>query len=215
MARHASRGRAGAAESPELRTRLLDAGRAVFADMGYSGTTIDLVLERASTSRATFYRYFRSKNDLYVELTRECLHDMNAVIDELGHIKPSATDTATVERVLQHYRELHARHGGVFRAWWERRARLEPEVQAQQRLSFSRFVERLTGLMMDTAVPSKVAPDVRAALLYLLVEGSYFAVASRWSRIDPDELAPTLATMLQRTYLGGEPGAGRGRLRLG
>jgi hypothetical protein len=54
---------------------------------------------------------------------------------------------------------------------------------------------------------------VQAALLYLLIEGSYSAVTSRWSRIDPDTMAPTLARMVHRTYLGGDAPRRASRLR--
>src|SRR5947209_7791473 len=54
----------------ELRNRLLDAGRTVFARVGYAGSTVDDVIEEASTSRATFYRYFRNKQDLFTQLSR-------------------------------------------------------------------------------------------------------------------------------------------------
>jgi AcrR family transcriptional regulator len=215
MPRRADAVTAEITENRELRNRLLDAGRAVFAEVGYGGATVDDVIERAATSRATFYRYFRNKNDLFVELSRSCFDDMNAIVDELAQIKPGPNDVTDVEELLRRYRELHARHSGVFRAWWERTARLGPEVQAEQRATFRRLVDSLTALMMNADVPSSVDPEVRAALLYLLVEGSYFAVTSRWSRIDPDDLAPTLAAMIHRAYLGGAPASRSGRLRLG
>ena len=79
MARREPTVTAEPAENRELRSRLLDAGRAVFAEVGYGGATVDDVIERASTSRATFYRYFKNKNDLFVELSRSCFHDMNAI----------------------------------------------------------------------------------------------------------------------------------------
>ncbi|MGH9250611.1 MAG: hypothetical protein ACRD0W_13965, partial [Acidimicrobiales bacterium] len=65
----------------------------------------------------------------------------------------------------------------------------------------------------DARAESLVAPEVQAALLYLLIEGSYSAVTSRWSRIDPDTMAPTLARMVYRTYLGGDAPRRASRLR--
>lgn len=202
-------------ENRELRSRLLEAGNEVFAESGYTGATVDDLIARASTSRATFYRYFRNKDDLFSELSRACFRDMKSTIEELSSTRASAVDTGEIEAALRHYRELHARHAGVFRAWWERVARLDPEVKVEESHVFNRLVESLTQLVTTTKVPSVVAPDVQAALLYLLVEGSYSAVTSRWSRINPDALAPTLATMIHRAYLGGEAPRRAGRLRLG
>lgn len=202
------------AEGRERRARLLEAGNEVFSEVGYTGATVDDLIERASTSRATFYRYFRNKDDLFNELTRACFRDMRAIVDELGRVRASDVDVAEIEEVLRHYRELHARHAGVFRAWWERVARLDPEVAAKEGHVFNRLVESLTQFVSDARVESLVPPEVQAALLYLLIEGSYMAVSWRWSRIDADTVAPTLARMVHRTYLGGDAPRRTSRLRL-
>jgi hypothetical protein len=139
---------------------------------------------------------------------------MRAIVEELGRLRAGEVDTAEIEEVLSQYRDLHARHAGVFRAWWERVARLDPEVPAEEGHVFNRLVESLTRFVSDARVESLVAPEVQAALLYLLIEGSYAAVTSRWSRIDPDTVAPTLARMVHRTYLGGDVPPRASRLRL-
>jgi AcrR family transcriptional regulator len=203
-------------EGRERRTRLLEAGNAVFSEVGYTGATVDDLIERASTSRATFYRYFRNKDDLFNELSRACFRDMRAIVEDLGRIRAGQAgadvgeagagggEAAEIERVLGDYRQLHARHAGVIRAWWERVARHDPGVPADEGRVFDQLVASLAGLVSASRVGSRVAADAQAALLYLLVEGSYSAVTSRWSRIDPDTVAPTLARMIQRTYFGGD-----------
>jgi AcrR family transcriptional regulator len=201
-------------DSGGLRNRLLEAGNAVFAEVGYRGATVDDLIQHASTSRATFYRYFRNKDDLFNELSRACFRDMKAIVEELTGVRAGEFDAREIEEVLRHYRGLHARHAGVFRAWWERVARLDPEVPAEEGHVFNRLVESLTQFVSDARVESAVAPEVQAALLYLLIEASYAAVTSRWSRIDPDTVAPTLARMVHRTYLGGDAPRRAGRLRL-
>jgi AcrR family transcriptional regulator len=198
----------------ELRSRLLEAGNAVFREVGYTGATVDDLIEHASTSRASFYRYFRNKDELFDDLSRACFQDMKTIVEELGRVRVGEIDVDEIEQILSHYRDLHARHAGVFRAWWERVARLDPKVPAEEGHVFNRLVESLTQSVSDARVESLVAPEVQAALLYLLIEASYSAVTSRWSRIDPDTLAPTLARMVQRTYLGGDAPRRSSRLRL-
>ena len=199
----------------ELRNRLLDAGRTVFARVGYAGATVDDVIAQASTSRATFYRYFRSTEDLFTELSRVCFREIRAIIDDVGEVGRDGDTEAQLEDLLRRYRELHARHGGVFRAWWERTSRPSNELQSEAAATFGTFVESLTRPMAEAGVPSSVDIGVQAAMLYLLIERSYFAVSGRWSRIDPDELAPTLATMIHRAYFGGPPPKPASRLRIG
>jgi AcrR family transcriptional regulator len=184
-----------AAEGRERRARLLEAGNEVFSEVGYTGATVDDLIDRASTSRATFYRYFRNKDDLFNELSRACFRDMRAIVAELGRVGAGGADLAELERVLGEYRRLHARHAGVIRAWWERVARHDPAVPPDE--------GRVFGQMVASLSPLAGGSDVGGALLYLLVDGSYAAVTSRWSRIDPDTVAPTLARMIERTYLTG------------
>jgi AcrR family transcriptional regulator len=201
-------------DNRDVRSRLLEAGNAVFSEVGYTGATVDDLIEHAATSRATFYRYFRNKDELFDQLSRACFQDMKAIVEDLGRMRAGEIDTDEIEEILGHYRDLHTRHAGVFRAWWERVARLDPEVPVEEGHVFNRLVEGLTRSVSDARVESLVAPEVQAALLYLLIEASYSAVTSRWSRVDPDTLAPTLARMVHRTYLGGDAPRRASRLRV-
>jgi hypothetical protein len=58
-----------------------------------------------------------------------------------------------------------------------------------------------------------VDPEVQAALLFVVLNRATFYVLHRHSRIDPDRLAPTLATMIHRAWLGAGSER-RGRLRV-
>lgn len=200
------------APAPDLRERLLEAGRVVLQRAGYARATVDDVVAEAGTSRATFYRHFHGKEDLFGVLSEQCFAEMAAVIDDFAGI---GSGTQSVEPLLDRYRRLHARHGGVIRAWFERDLHPDPVLQDRARDTFGRFIESLGRPIAAAGVPSAVDVDVRAALLYLLVERSYYGLSSRWSRIDPDRLAPTLATMIQRAYLGGPASPRPGRLRIG
>src|SRR4051794_4121283 len=195
--------------------RLRDAGRVVFHRAGYQAATVDDVLVEAGAARAPLYRYFRNKDDLFAALSRECFAEMAGVIEEFAALSIGPDDTSEVERLLDRYRRLHGRHGGVIRAWFERDVRAEPALQSEASETFDRFIESLARPLAAAGIPSEVDDDVRAALLYLLIERSYYGVSSRWSRINPDRLAPTLATMIHRAYLGGTVAPRRGRLRMG
>jgi AcrR family transcriptional regulator len=46
------------------RSRLVDAAFELFGDRGYDATTVEAIAERAGIARRTFFRYFRSKDDV-------------------------------------------------------------------------------------------------------------------------------------------------------
>ncbi len=48
----------------DTRARIAAAAFELFAAQGYDGTTVDAIAERAGIARRTFFRYFRSKDDV-------------------------------------------------------------------------------------------------------------------------------------------------------
>src|SRR3954452_20352532 len=48
----------------DARSRIAGAARELFASQGYDRTTVDAIAERAGVARRTFFRYFRSKDDV-------------------------------------------------------------------------------------------------------------------------------------------------------
>ncbi|HEY1447166.1 MAG TPA: TetR/AcrR family transcriptional regulator [Caulobacteraceae bacterium] len=78
------------------RRAILAAAAEVFHECGFSGATMAAVSARAGGSKATIYRYFTSKDDLFVTLMLEAvLEHANEVFDTL---KPSDDLRRTLER---------------------------------------------------------------------------------------------------------------------
>jgi AcrR family transcriptional regulator len=48
----------------DVRQRIAEAARELFTGQGYEQTTVDAIAERAGVARRTFFRYFRSKDDV-------------------------------------------------------------------------------------------------------------------------------------------------------
>ena len=48
----------------QLRERLIAAGIALFAKKGFDGTTVSEIAKAAGSSRRTFFRYFKTKDDV-------------------------------------------------------------------------------------------------------------------------------------------------------
>lgn len=189
---------------PELRTRLLDAGRVVLARVGHAAATVDDVIVEAGTSRASFYRYFKNKDDLFLELSRECLRDLRATMADFARLADSDDRRRDLEHLLARYGEVHARHSGVFRAWWERNAALEPSVRATSAGLLDSLIGGLEEALVAVGAPTVMNRRLQATLLYTLIERSSYAVSSRWSRTEADVLPATLATIVDRACFGAQ-----------
>lgn len=198
---------------PDLRARLLEAAQQVFARSGYAGATVDDVLIAADTSRATFYRYFRSKEDLFDELSRACFLEMRAITKKLAAYEGPVAGKEGLQQLVADYGNMQERHRGVIRAWLEKADRPESAVRKEASRTFHALLQGLEERIESVGSPSEVAPEVQAALLLVLLNRATFYVRHRHSRLDPDDLTATLTTMIQRAYFGAAVSR-RSRLRL-
>src|ERR1700684_134246 len=55
----------------QTRAALVTAAKGAFSDLGYARTTVADITDRADVSRATFYVYFASKDDVFRVLTEQ------------------------------------------------------------------------------------------------------------------------------------------------
>jgi AcrR family transcriptional regulator len=71
----------------DKRADIVAAGIRVFSRKGYSRCSVEDILQEAKVARATFYSYFDSKKDLFVELIDALLSTMSQiVIKEIGEM---------------------------------------------------------------------------------------------------------------------------------
>lgn len=71
-----------AAQAEATRRELLDVARALFAERGYAGTSIEELVARARVTKGALYHHFRDKHDVFTtvfeELEREIVEKINA-----------------------------------------------------------------------------------------------------------------------------------------
>ncbi|MEJ5185754.1 MAG: TetR/AcrR family transcriptional regulator [Candidatus Geothermincolales bacterium] len=84
------------------REDILKAGKKVFAEKGFQKTTVEDILRESGVARATFYSYFDSKKDLYVELLQGILDQLYRIASESLEGQPTTL------------REFHAKTAETF-----------------------------------------------------------------------------------------------------
>jgi AcrR family transcriptional regulator len=82
-----------AAQKAMTRKLLLDAALDLFVELGYAATTVDLIANRAGTTRVTFYAHFPSRSELMRTLIDE---NLNA---ELARTRSSSHGSTAQELV--------------------------------------------------------------------------------------------------------------------
>jgi AcrR family transcriptional regulator len=83
------------------RTALLDAARALFGDVGYAATTLDIA-EKAGVSETLIFRYFGSKSSLFVEAILTPMADFVSNLAQTGQANVNTIDRND-EEVINRY----------------------------------------------------------------------------------------------------------------
>jgi AcrR family transcriptional regulator len=79
------RGRPRTQSDGERRANIIDTARRTFVELGFSGTTTDIVASRCKISKQTLYRLFPSKTDLFLAVVaahRQMMLDLPRPEDE-------------------------------------------------------------------------------------------------------------------------------------
>jgi AcrR family transcriptional regulator len=184
------------------RDRLAEAAFALFAERGYEQTSIDDITERAGLGRTTFFRHYRSKEDVIFP-------DHDLLLAQIGErLRTSSNSTAlvavsdAVRLVLTHYVEegdLARRRYALTSGVPVLRDREIASVARYQRL----FREFIADWMGDPAEPA----PLRAELMAAAVVAAHNHVLRRWLRGEsPDPVAEVDLALRQVIDLFTAPG---------
>lgn len=79
----------------------------VFARYGYSQTTMDLIAQEAQFSKATLYRYFKGKQDLFFSVILHALGDLGTQLTEIQrkNISPEEKIRKSVVAIFEFYQK--------------------------------------------------------------------------------------------------------------
>ncbi len=81
------------------RSELLDAATSVFARKGYWAASISDIIQAASAARGSFYRYFRSKQEVFVAIVDQFREEEMLLVKRLDELSLSPQTVSFQERV--------------------------------------------------------------------------------------------------------------------
>ena len=166
--------RSGLREAQRRFTRqhILDAAIDVFLERGYIASSVEDIIERAGTSRPTFYAHFRSKSDVLTVLGDA----QGPAIQDSYRELDGALFAGSWEALRDWFAaklEWSARHGALM-AVWEEAAAIEPEREAQRKASLKAFPDRMPRYLARW--PKEREDEARLRILLMSVQlGRLFA----------------------------------------
>lgn len=129
------------------RRAILDAGRRVFARIGFEATTVRDIIRETDLAAGTFYNYFKSKEEVFEAIAEDSTHRFR---DMLKDVRASA-------RTAQDY--MHDAYYAYFSFIAE---------ENRQALSEGAPHMALIGVRVDTPEMSAVAAEIRSDLERIL-----------------------------------------------
>lgn len=181
---------------------IVRAARALFAERGFEGTTIEAIAARAEVAPQTVYASFGSKRAIATQM--RTLVEREAGIVEVHHQVLGETDARRqLERVASLARQVCEQHGDLYRLFVFAH---EPELRAvggkllqAQRFGMRQVVESLTRLKaLKLGVDPKESVDVLMALASVEMYEKLVTDCG-WS---PDQFEGWLGSALAQLLLG-------------
>ncbi len=92
-------------EDPDKRQAILEQAIHTFAELGFRGTDVQMIADRAGVGKGTIYRYFKSKEELFWATTYEVSLHIERCVDEA---------IASVAGALAKFRAAASAHARFF-----------------------------------------------------------------------------------------------------
>ncbi|MFB7715114.1 TetR/AcrR family transcriptional regulator [Streptomyces sp. NPDC056105] len=162
---------------PTARIRLADAAFALFDERGYEQTTVDEIAERAGAGRTTFFRHYRSKEDVIFPDHDRLLALIKDRLDTSSHSTGLIAVSDAVRLVLLHYID----EGDLAR----RRYRLTSKVAVlrdREIASVARYQRLFREFIAEWMGDPTESASLRAELMAAAVVAAHNHVLRRWLR---------------------------------
>ncbi len=194
--------RTSAAHAIEMRQRMLDGAHRAMLSGGYRGTTMPAIAAEADVSVGLLYRYFASKEELYLAM---CEYVSQAQLDELAvQMGQIADPRERLGRAVGHFVEsLEAeRWGAIITTGWA-----EADVKPALRDLLRRRCDQIRGFaamfLREAIARGEIEADVDIEELSLattmLMDGVIAHQAETGDRFDPDLVTRSVISLVGRT----------------
>jgi AcrR family transcriptional regulator len=149
--RHSDRG-LDLAES--IRLRILRGAALAFGRLGYSATSVESILEQVGVSRRTFYKHFRSKEDVLRVLFENSVGMLLSAVREAERSGKPARERLTDS--VEAYIRVHARAGPLARVLLLEQFTPNSPLAKQRDAAMDAFTKAMTESILRDGKP---APD--------------------------------------------------------
>ncbi|MFT7723596.1 MAG: TetR/AcrR family transcriptional regulator [Roseateles sp.] len=180
------------------REDILAAAARLFADQGFSATSMNQVAEACGVAKPTLYHYFQDKQALLAQICDEHVHALLALVEEVHaeRLAPEAQLRALIERFTRAYADAQAEH----RVLTSEVKFLDAELRGRLLDVERRVVAEFAGVLC------RLRPELRDANLHKPLTMLLFGMINwtfTWLRPDGDLSHEAIAALVGDLFFGG------------
>lgn len=182
----------------------------VFSQREFHEVLTDDIAQRLGIGKGTIYRYFDSKEALYLAAIGEGLNGLHLAITAV--LAQSAPWQATIETLVRTMIGYFWRHRDFFVLMHRVESKLDAEERADWRKRRNEAIDMVCRVLDRAAASGEIAPVNTRLAVEVLFGMIRAACLYRAEQDRPDDLSQLVATLFLRGVIGGR-GAPVGRAR--
>jgi AcrR family transcriptional regulator len=188
--------------------RILEAALRVFGDEGYHQCGVSRITEVAGCSRAAFYQYFSSKEDVFRHLAGQVARQLLASAEALGPVGAGPDGWEALRAWVERHRAIHDRYEPVF-ATFQAAAESDEAVATGAARIAQRNVAGVRAKVRDSIVPARHLDPVIALVLDAMTRTRHIVgvlrAAAGGRGYPADRVDDALTDVIHRTLFGVDP----------
>lgn len=191
------------ARGQRTQQRILDAALEVFGE-GYDRCNIDTITTRAGCSRAAFYQYFSSKEDVFRHLTGQLARALSASTEALEPLTPSGAGWLALRAWVSRHSDIYDRYEPLFHAFQAASESDDAVATGSARWSV-RTVSRIRSRIASTTLRPRELDPLIMQLLECVTRTHDVARILRSAaagRYTEDRVGDALADVIHRSLFG-------------
>ncbi|MCY4193848.1 MAG: TetR/AcrR family transcriptional regulator, partial [bacterium] len=177
----------------------LHAALETFGETSFHATSVEAIADRVGTSRAAFYQYFDSKDDVFRQLAYRFGAEMSSLLQNLAAIEPNRAGRHLIRGWLTDLAGIYDKYQPIARSWGDAVHRV-PRLADASLATSDRFMNEMAEALVvpdDSPVRGVVLADLTWSVAY----GACFYRRSHLL-VSVDRFADALADAIHRTIFG-------------
>jgi AcrR family transcriptional regulator len=139
---------------------ILDSAEKLFVEKGYTATSINDIAEAADFSRTSIYQYFRSKEEIYLEILERYTDPLTERLEQATAAVPTVSEK--IRAFLDEIRKMKREKPNFFELYFIQRHQVEPRLPVELRTHLNAKRRRLEDVFREFYRKGTEKGEVRA-----------------------------------------------------